>query len=583
MSSLLDNIRNWLLGQEEADALADEFQTLSEVSLRQTRKLLFLLEASKSAIGASLDLGEVLQKLIDSVALASNADYSLIAVVDETDPDLMLVIAGYDPLRRQVWRDSGASFNIQDYPAIHHAVRRRKQVLLRGTESSEPLGSLHTLLGVSKIGPLLIEPLVLQKRVLGVMLLSNAHSQRLFTAGERDVVQALASQAVSAVENARLYKELDLHSQELAQLLNIREREATERQAILESIADGVIVANAEGLVRMVNPAAEQIFGRRFNQLKGQPIRQLLGGVSLDAEPDKSDDQPGGLQATRQLAGKTVWVSMAPVRGPDDNLMGYVGVLRDITQEVAAERAKSNFITNVSHELRTPLTVIKGYVSLLADGVAGELSDTQRNFLDTVQSNTEKMAKLVQDLITVSELSTAVELQIAQSDLRTLLEETLEYIRPQAEERGLALELVVLAADGPLEIEADPSRVYQVMEHLLHNACRFTQEGGRITVRAQARNYDDHRQWLISVTDTGAGIPLEEQERIFDPFYQVGGDVQEIDGAGVGLTIARGLVEAHGGRLWVESRPGKGSTFSFILPVSQSLRAPEASEKKAPD
>jgi histidine kinase len=178
------------------------------------------------------------------------------------------------------------------------------------------------------------------------------------------------------------------------------------------------------------------------------------------------------------------------------------------------------------------------------------------------------MAKLVQDLITVSELSTTVELNTQPTDLKSLLQETMEYIRSEADGRGLDLELAVVG-DDPLIVEADPSRVYQILEHLLHNACRFTEEGGRIQVRAQERVYDDQRQVVVSVSDTGVGIPLEEQERIFDPFYQIGGDVQEIDGAGVGLTIARGLVEAQGGRLWVESRPGKGSTFSFTLPVPQ--------------
>ncbi len=373
----------------------------------------------------------------------------------------------------------------------------------------------------------------------------------------------------------RLPGRLDEHSRELARLLHLREEEAAERQAILESIADGVVVADASGRVTMVNAAAKRIFGQPEKQLRGRPVRQLFG-FSSDAEgaippQDGITDQSSAVKSILELAGKTVQTSLALVKRRDGDVLGYVGVVRDITREMSAQRAKSEFITNVSHELRTPMTSIKGYVELFIEGVAGEVSATQQKFLGIIHRNTQRMVKLLNNLIAVSEFGTDVDLNVQSVNLQALLEDAVAQARPTAAERGLTVGLVM--GDGDLSpVAADPARVYQILEYLLSNACHFTQEGGHVEVRAREHVHDGRREVVVAVADTGVGIPPEEQDRIFAPFYQVEGDTTQVDGIGVGLTIARALVQAHGGRLWVESRPGEGSTFYFALPVLKDKR-----------
>ncbi len=569
-STLKETRRELAATQTELATFAADLQSANKKSLHQTQELMFLLEAAK-AIGASLDLSQVLQKIIESAALTMNADHAVIAVADDPGGERMTIIAGYDPLHREVWQISNVRFQVSNYPAIQHALKRRRQIVLQNVDFSAHLVALHALLGTPEVGPVVVQPLVLQERVLGVILLGNSRSQRPFADNELEVVHALATQAVTAVDNARLYKELDEHSQELATLLRIREEEAAERQAILESIADGVVVADARGQVTMTNAAAEQIFGQEAKQLHGQSIRQLFGRLSPDAgaivQRDSSTGQASAVQSTLELAGKTVRANLALVKRHDGDLLGYVGVLRDVTREVAAERAKSEFITNVSHELRTPMTSIKGYLELITGGMAGELSETQRGFLNVIHNNTERMVKLVNHLISVSELDTGIELNLQTIDLMPLLETAVDHIRPYAKERGLTVEPI--AVNGDLcAVRADPTRVLQILEHLLSNACRFTKEGGRVEVRAEERIRDGRRQVVVAVKDTGIGISPENQKRIFAPFYQVGDDTASMDGIGVGLTIARALVRAHGGRLWVRSQLGKGSTFRFTLPAA---------------
>lgn len=558
--------------QDESSAYKVELQTISGESLRQTQELTFLLEASK-AIGASLDLSEVLQKIIENAALAVNADHAVIGVADDPDGKRMSIIAGYDPLYRKVWQASDVRFTVSNYPTIQQALQQQCQIVLQDADLGAHLMALHALLGTPQIGPVIVQPLLLQNRVLGVVLLGNARSQRPFTSNNLDIANALATQTATAVENARLYKELDEHSQKLARLLSLREKEATERQAILESIADGVIVADARGRVTMVNAAAERLFEQTTKQLQGRPIRRLLGRLSPDlaaiAQRNSATGQSSAAQSTLELEGKTVRASLAPVkRRAGDLVVGYVGVLRDVTRELAAQRAKSQFITNVSHELRTPLTSIKGYLELLIGGMAGELSEMPQRFLGIIHSNTKRMIKQINDLIAVSELDVSIELNLQTLDLRPLLEAAVTYIRPEAEERGVTVELAAVSGDLPA-VEADSARVIQILEYLLSNACRFTEENGHIEVRANERVHDGRREMVIAVSDTGVGIAPEEQERIFEPFYQVGNsDTAEKDGIGVGLTIAQTLVQAQGGRIWVKSQPGEGSTFHFTLPLA---------------
>jgi PAS domain S-box-containing protein len=431
-------------------------------------------------------------------------------------------------------------------------------------EESSQLLALHALLGSVEMGPLIVQPLVHKNESLGVIILSNSRSKRRFTQDDGRLCEALASQVTAAIANARLY-------QHVSELLRTRQEEASQQRAILESIADGVVVADARGWVIMANAAAERVLEIPRAELVGRGISQVYKGLFQKGPlmGMKSPSKTGFLQSTFELGEKTIRGSLAPVYPPGGELLGVVAVFRDITKEAAAERAKSRFITTVSHELRTPMTSVKGYVDLLIGGMAGEISATQRRFLSTIKINADRMINVINNMIYVSDLDGApFQLDVKPTDIAVQINEAVAAIRERMEVRDLTLSLDV-ADDLPL-VRADPTRLRQVLDNLLSNACQFTYPGGQIKIRAQVYEADSSGFLLVSIADTGVGIAPEEQERIFEPFYRAENPLEvEASGVGVGLTIARSLVQAHGGRMWVKSKPGRGSIFYFTLPLSE--------------
>jgi signal transduction histidine kinase len=230
------------------------------------------------------------------------------------------------------------------------------------------------------------------------------------------------------------------------------------------------------------------------------------------------------------------------------------------------DRLKSDFVANVSHELRTPLTAIKGAVDLVLREVAGPLTEKQIHYLTRVRSNTQHLAGLINDLLDLSKIEEGkIELQAERVSLGGLIHEVMETLKPIAAEKLIALEVTL---EPSMLVWADRDKVTQVLTNLLGNAIKFTPPHGRVMVSSMIQDKD----WMqVSVSDTGPGISSNERERIFDKFYQVSsnGEVKP-KGTGLGLAISKGLVELHGGKIWVESNPGSGSQIHFTLPIANS-------------
>jgi signal transduction histidine kinase len=228
------------------------------------------------------------------------------------------------------------------------------------------------------------------------------------------------------------------------------------------------------------------------------------------------------------------------------------------------DRIKSDFVSNVSHELRTPLTAIKGAVDLVLREVAGPLTEKQIHYLTRVRANTQHLAGLINDLLDLSKIESGkIEFKASRVSLAGLVHDVVETLRPIAAEKIIALEATI---SEPILVWADRDKVNQVLMNLIGNAIKFTLAQGRVTVSA-SRNGKENVQ--VCVSDTGPGVPADEKQKIFDKFYQIaeaGGAKPK--GTGLGLAISKSLVELHGGKIWVESEDGRGSTFSFTLPVS---------------
>ena len=250
-----------------------------------------------------------------------------------------------------------------------------------------------------------------------------------------------------------------------------------------------------------------------------------------------------------------------------EEFLGTVTIFRDITHQVEVDRLKSEFVATVSHELRTPMTSIKGYVEVLLMGAAGELNEQQARFLDVVQTNTERLNILVNDLLDVSRID-AGKYELAMQPLR-LQDLTEAVVTDQLDQAETAQKPIRIEYDIPADlprVRGDRDRVRQILSNLVSNAYHYTPANGKVIIEATL--LDEEIQ--VDVTDDGIGITSEEQERVFERFYR-GEDplVLATAGTGLGLAIVQQLIELHGGHIWVKSDgiPGKGSIFSFTLPI----------------
>jgi signal transduction histidine kinase len=228
----------------------------------------------------------------------------------------------------------------------------------------------------------------------------------------------------------------------------------------------------------------------------------------------------------------------------------------------AASQHKSEFLANMSHELRTPLNAIIGFSEVLGERMFGELNEKQEEYLKDIHASGQHLLSLINDILDLSKIEAGrMELELSDFDLPAALDSALTLVRERAGRRGIALHMNVDSRLG--QIQADERKVRQVVLNLLSNAIKFTPEGGRIEVGAMAKD----GLVEISVSDTGVGIAPEDQETVFEEFRQVGTADKKVEGTGLGLTLCRKFVELHGGKIWVTSQVGVGSTFTFTIPA----------------
>ncbi len=359
---------------------------------------------------------------------------------------------------------------------------------------------------------------------------------------------ALAASTSAALSNAELYQRVAME----------KERSF----AILANIADGIVAVDREGRVVLWNEAAEQITGVPAEDALGRVPAEVLQG-SLGS----GSDTPIGDRLVPIVRGREeVWLSVteAVMRDPSGAVSGRIFAFRDISADRLVEQMKSDFVSTVSHELRTPLTSIYGFAETLLrqDVLFGE--DERLTFLDYIASESQRLTQIVDALLNVARLDTGdLQVHLAPTDVRELVDELIQGVQDAgANGHRFVLEL----PQEPLAANADRDKLRQVFTILLDNALRYSPDGGTVTVGVE--RHDDTVE--VSVADEGIGIPQSDQDQIFRKFYR-GTDVESRTGAGgtgLGLFIARGLVTAMGGRIWVESREGEGSTFAFELPAA---------------
>ena len=355
----------------------------------------------------------------------------------------------------------------------------------------------------------------------------------------------------------------------LAEALTRERIEAGRSQAILESIADGVIVFDPRGNAIQANPALSNLINVPLNNIVDATVNDLIETSPMDA---KNKGTLAGLltKPSRQHTSyrvewgqKTLSISSSQVLDRDSSEVGTVAVFRDFTKEAELEKMKSAFVAMVSHELRTPLSAILGYAEIFMEQIYGMLNDKQMKMTSRIVSNTRRLLSLINDLLDQAQME-AGKLKIKYETIKPsdLLENLHSVMDKLTTDKGLSL-TTELDENMPETLTGDSARLQQILVNLVNNAVKFTEAG---SIHVQLSKSDD-RYWGISVTDTGKGIPKDEVEHIFDAFRQVEGTTTRVHGGfGLGLSIVKQLVNLMGGNISVNSELGKGSTFSIMLP-----------------
>lgn len=525
-------------------------------------------------VSSSLDLDRALNRTLSLLNDAIGAEQGTIMLLHAED-NLLHYRAGYGYLSERT-DSTSRGFTLKIGEGLAGWVVQNREATLIDDLHEDPRWVRTTVSGQDHRSSIVV-PMMVGEDVIGVLMVFH-RSEKFFSSEMLSLVKAIASQVAVAINNAHLYELIRDQAERLGVMLRKEQEDASRSQAILEAVADGVLVTGADNRITFINSSTERILGLEESRVLGNTIDVFSGffgkASNMWMETIRIwSENPSSYQAGDTYAeqlelenGCIALVHLAPVILQND-FLGTVSIFRDITHEVEVDRLKSEFVATVSHELRTPMTAIKGYVDILVMGAAGALNENQTHFLDIVGNNIERLNILVNDLLDISRIESGrVILSRQPIDLREVAEDVIAEVlrRSQEEDKPMALSL-----DAPKRLPTvmgDTERVRQIIGNLVDNAYNYTPGNGTIRVGIHAENGEIQ----VDIQDNGVGIALEDQARIFERFYR--GEhplVISTPGTGLGLSIVRQLVEMHNGRIWMKSTgvSGEGSTFSFTLPL----------------
>jgi len=515
---------------------------LTDYRVRQRE---YLLQISR-ALTAQLRLDELLQMVLKAATEILAGQAGLIAL---RDPDRNLTIrASYGLPQAVVPYFAPLLTDVPD-----DADMGRFSIPGLG----EKLGQVAAQLGLH-LQQVVALPMSIGREPIGVLYVFRAYGTR-FTANDRQVLASFADQAAIAVHNAQLYESV---SQEKRRL-----------DAILEYSADGVLILDSAHRIVVFNRALAQLSRWPAAEALGRPHDEVIRWARLETDMDLGDAVAGGwpLPPARPLyvegdlrrrGGGTVSVGItyAPLFDREGRLVNIIADVRDVTRFREADEIKSVFISVISHELKTPVALIKGYADTLRRKDACWDMETMQDSLTVIVEEANRLNQLIDNLLDASRLQAgALPLEMDQVALDVLAERAARLFHTQTKTHEI---VVRFPPDFPTVV-GDMIRLEQVLNNLLSNAIKYSPDGG--TIEISGRALPD--EVIVTISDKGVGIPFEEQARVFERFFRgVRERHQGTPGAGLGLYLAKAIVEAHDGRIWVESSPGEGAAFSFAIP-----------------
>ncbi|MCX8052797.1 MAG: ATP-binding protein [Armatimonadetes bacterium] len=554
--------------QETIERLQKEIQEkdIAIAALEQASRRLEerLKEAESRAAGPTTptEVEETLKKMVYRIASMLQAEKCVFMLYDEDTGELQATkpAIGLTDEEIRLFRVhatagvSGEVFREQKPIIIYDAINDPRTI-------KESVALLKIRNGIC--APLIVEKRdpdtneVIERKAIGVIHVFNQRLGRAFDQEDVRILTQFARQQAAVIAAAQMYRAF------------VKEKEELEH--VIESVYAGIIMVHNDGRLMQINPSARSMLGLDPNAKITGDYREIIPNEAVKSVLTRSLDEAvelaeeislPDLNAEEEGAERIYQVQTAMVRGDDQSTIGVVAIFNDITEIRSIERMKTAFVSTVSHELRTPLTSIKGFISTLLQDTEGFYDkETVREFYTIIDQECDRLTRLISDLLNVSriEAGRALDLNPQPVNLPDLIEKVVAAQKSYTNRHEFKIEL-----DPNLPvIVADTDKVDQILTNLTNNAVKYSPDGGTITVAGKP--LDGKVQLMVA--DEGIGIPKEHLNKIFDRFHRVDNrDTRKVGGTGIGLYLVKHLVEAHGGRIWVESEVGKGSKFIFELP-----------------
>jgi len=397
-------------------------------------------------------------------------------------------------------------------------------------------------------------------------LVSPIQEMEQFTKRLRDGEETGSLMIGSSDETGRLARNINYLVAELQEKIRFADEERGKLEAVFSSMEDGILVLDTQDRIETTNDTAERIFAFRPEEVVGRTLLEAFRNIPLQQALDRFKKAGASLSQEITLGEGDLTVldvTLSPVQGLPPGEEKTMIVLRDVTRLKKLERVRADFVANVTHEIKTPLTAILGFIETLRGGAIDE-KETAKGFLETIQRHAERLDRLVDDLLTISDAELGEMSFLFESvSIDGIIENILPVIEPGASQKGIRIEKDL--PDNLPPIRGDRDRLHQIVLNVLDNALKFTPEGGAISIRGV-----DGKDGTVSVTvaDTGVGIPKDEIPRLGERFYRVDKTrSRELGGTGLGLSIVKHLITAHDGRMEIDSQVGKGTIVSLIFPV----------------
>jgi len=510
----------------------------------RSRQRDYLLEIAR-AITQELELDKLMERILRTAVEMLAGQAGIIALREEGGSWKVAASHGLTPVFLQQIDPILAKVPDYEDPA-RFELPEINRLLQRLTRSA----SNNLLRGVAL-------PLIAHQRVVGLTFIFRTY-RTVFSNNDRALLQSFADQAAIAVHNAQLYSQIRREKQRL--------------DALLDSAADGILIMMPDHTIERCNPAFARLWGEKLEKIQGRSHDEIIRWIRREQGITLTEAEAGGwpltAHATLYVEGDiecpsgiplAVGITYAPLISPEGNLLNIIATVRDITHFREAEELKSTFISVISHELKTPVALIKGYTGTLRRDDVSWDDEIVQDSLEVIEEEADNLTSLIENLLDASRLQAGgIKLKLADLAFDAFAERLADRFRTQTSKHTIVIDF---PRDFPV-VMADEDRLGQVLSNLLSNAIKYSPDGGEIRLSGQVRA----DQMIICVQDDGPGIAPGDIPHIFDRFYRAEEAGRTTKGAGLGLYLTRAIVEAHGGRIWVEPRPGDGARICFSLP-----------------